>query len=139
AVDTSVISEIGAQEAAGLRQHLAADPRWRVTTWDGATQAFERHETGPERAVPWHGFRDRRTSMLRVAIRCEPWPEEAVWSHSPLLSRANGGLDDIRLRGFVLPAPWVGWLATAVAVEGPHLAFDIYEAEPTADRSQTVH
>ncbi len=137
-VDTSVVAEIDADEAKGLRAHLAADPRWRMTLWDGALLAFERHEKGQERAVPWHGFRDRRTSIVRVALRFTPWPDGSAWASSPLVSRATPGVDDIRLHAFVLSPPWTGWLGTALAIEGEHVAFDIYEAEPTGDRGQTV-
>lgn len=137
-VDASVIGEVDAEEALGLRQHLAADPRWRVTLWDGAIQAFERHETGQERAVPWHGFRDRRTSLVRVALRFEPWPQTAAWATSDLVSRVSPSDDPMRVKAFVLGQPWTGWMATAISIEGSHLALDIYDAQPTDDRSATV-
>jgi len=138
-LDATAIDRITEEQAKAIERHLAADPRWRLVEWEGALVAFLRHEAGKERTVRWDGFRERPKDVQRVAIRFEPWPATSGWGTSPYVSHVDAGNTHMTMKDFVLSdPPWAGWHATALAIEGPHLAFDVYEARPSEDRDGTI-
>lgn len=127
--DFSPVASVTKAESATIRHQLAADPRWRVGVWDGAVVAFQRDGDDDTWSVPRHGYHIDRDSIWRTSIRFDRWSDRSEWSSPELVTRVRADEQQLALRAFQLgDGPGKGMKTTALSVEGPSVAMDVFEA-----------
>jgi hypothetical protein len=131
--DGLAVTEEGARSVV---RHLAADPRWRVGVWDGVLVAFERRKEEERWIVPRHGFHSQPDRSWRGAIRFEDWPSDSDWTTSARVTRVGYQATSIPATAFA-PGGDSALIATALTVDAPALAVDVYEASPARARVYT--
>lgn len=136
--DTAALNTIDATHAAALQQHLCADPRWKVHRRSGVLTAEKRTEEGPSWRLPPSGYHDDSDRMWRVAVRFEAREAGAPWAEESMISHAMAGDPAITVDGVPLLGEQDGQLATAIVVEAPELAVEIFESGPQGDRQVTA-
>jgi len=127
------VDEEGARSVA---RHLAADPRWRLGVWDGVLVAFERRKEEDLWTVPRHGFHMLPERSWRGVVRFGDWTGSSEWASSSWVTRVGHLSTTLSATAF----PWGGdspLMATAISIDGPALALDLYEATPVRARAHT--
>jgi hypothetical protein len=135
--DTAALRDIDAGRVAAIQRHLAADPHWMLHQRDGVLTAEQRVVVGDGFRLPASGYHEESARMWRVAIRFGAAAGDP-WAEAGLISTAQAGDPTIRVEGIPLSGAQAGRLATAIAVEAPALAVDIFESGPSNDRSITA-
>jgi hypothetical protein len=139
-METSVLSELDADDAEALLVHLAADPRWRVYN-DGSVLVAARRSQ--DRSGDWtvsaSGYHDDDGAPWRILLRFDGWPAAHPWATSELVARAKASAGRAHLGGFV-PANSVyeGNVITAMSVESDLVSLDVYESGPQEARPRTA-
>ena len=136
--DTAALSTIDAAHADALQQHLCADPRWKVHRRSGVLTAEKRTRLGSAWRLPPSGYHEDSERMWRIAVRFDDRDPDATWAESELVSLAQAGDPTITVNGTPLLGEQDGQLATAIVVEAPQLAVEIFEAGPEGDRRITA-
>lgn len=122
------------READSVLRHLAADPRWRVGWWDGALLAFARRPEGERFTVPRDGVHRQEGTWWRTDLRFEPWDPTSAWATSSRVTRVTPDRSAVGTAAFHLPGDL---RATAITIEGPVLALDVFEATTRPGRPRT--
>jgi hypothetical protein len=125
--DLSTLEQITAAKRDRFLRHVAADPRWRLGTRDGALVAFKRRSDADRWTVPLRGYHESETDAWRAALRFTPWMTGAPWMDSPLISEAAATDPKIRLAVFTLDQRR-DFQAVAMRWKGEHITYELYEA-----------
>ncbi len=122
-----------------LSQHLAADPRWRVTMLQGAFVALLRRAHGESWTVSRLGFHQHESGHAwRTLLRFTPWSQGHLWADAPTIHRVQATSSHIEVPAFFSgQAPWDGLPATALVVEAPQVELEVYEVGPPEPRVAT--
>lgn len=136
--DLSALAEV--EDARLLSQHLAADPRWRVTMLQGAFVAVLRRADGETWTVTRLGFHQHESGHTwRTLLRFSPWSQGHLWADAPIIQRVPADTSEIDLPAyFSATPPWDGLLATDLVVEAPQVALEVYEVGPPEPRVATL-
>lgn len=115
---------------------LAADPRWRVTEEDGAQVAYLRVQDGAGWSVPRSGYhRSADGALWRADVRAGAWGTGAKWLASPWVKRLTPGQGKAHMMSWVMADPALrGLHASAMSIESPGIAVDLFEAGGTSGR-----
>lgn len=138
AADTAGLSTLDANDAAAIQRHLAADPRWRLHHRGGVLTAEQRVEDDDGWHLPANGYHSDDMRTWRVAIRFGAHGAGDPWVDSGLTSISQAGDPTIVVEGIPLTEGQDGHLATAIVIEAPELALEIFEVAPEGDRSITA-
>ena len=136
--DTAGLNTIDATRSAALQQHLCADPRWKVHRRNGVLTAEQRAPVGSSWRLPPSGYHEDHERMWRVAVRFDDRDPDAIWAESEMVSPAQAGDPTITVEGIPLLGEQDGQLATAIVLEAPELAVEIFESGPQGDRRITA-
>ncbi len=119
-----------------LFEVFAADPRWRVTEEDGAMVAYLRVADGAGWSVPRSGYhRSTDGATWRVDVRAGAWGPASKWLTSPYVKHLAPGVGKARMTSWVMADPAMrGLHASAMSIESPGVAVDLFEAGGSVDR-----
>ena len=119
-----------------LFEVFAADPRWRVTEEDGALVAYLRVADGAGWSVPRSGYhRSTDGATWRVDVRAGAWGSSSKWLTSPYVKHLAPGIGKARMTSWVMADPAMrGLHASAMSIESPGVAVDLFEAGGPVDR-----
>jgi hypothetical protein len=122
-----------------LFEVFAADPRWRVTEEDGAMIAYLRVADGAGWSVPRSGYhRSADGATWRVDVRAGAWDPTSRWLTSPYVKHLPPGIGKARMTSWVMADPAMrGLHASAMSIESPGVAVDLFEAGGAVDRPHT--
>ena len=138
-VDHSWLEGVDGAAREAVLAYAAADPRWRVTEEDGTLIALRRVQDANGWMVPRTGYHTGKDATWRVGLRFGAWDGASPWTQSADVSRVGPRDTTIRLKAFVVGMSGTyGQRASALSVDGDHLAFDVYELAKDDDRSHTV-
>lgn len=140
-VDPSGVAALDEAHAAAVMDMLAADPRWRVTRWEGGEMALARAQGEDEAwTVPVSGYLgDGSARLWRTAVRFGPRGPEDPWASSSLVARAPPHGPTVAGLGWRMgEGAWKGWWVSALVVQGPLGALEIHELSPELDLDQTA-
>ena len=128
-VDLSSLTRLDAGTATRFEAHLAADPRWRVTRWDGATVAVQRER------LPW-GWSVGVGGYNAVAgqgawctgVQFSPWLPDTPWASAPQVVHRQAA----EASYFVVPRrlegnAWSGQWSAALEIDGPAVGLFLHE------------
>jgi len=136
--DLSTLELVTAGKRDLFMRHIAADPRWRLVTRDGALVAFQRQADGERWTVPLRGYHETDTSAWRAALRFTAWKPGAPWRDSPLISEARATDTQIKLAVFSLDQR-KDLQAVAMRWSGSHVSYELFEADrDVSDLPRTV-
>jgi hypothetical protein len=143
AVDHAWLGRLDDRALAGLIAACAADPAWRVVEEGGVLVAHRRVEDGQGWSVARTGFHAPAAPSggvtWRVDLRFGAWPATSPWRTSPNVLRADAAATRLVVRAFTARAvETYGLRATALSVDGPKVAFDVYELGADDARATTV-
>ncbi|MFT5681920.1 MAG: hypothetical protein ACI8RZ_002838 [Myxococcota bacterium] len=136
--DTAALGTIDEAGAEAIQRHLSADPRWKLHHRGGVLTAEQRVETDDGWRLTPSGYHAEPTRLWRVAIRFGERATEDPWEDAGLISTSQAGEPEIVVEGIPLSGEQAGRLATAIVVEAPMLAVEIFESAPSNDRSITA-
>lgn len=138
AADTAGLGAIDAEGSAAIQRHLAADPRWKLHHRGGVLTAEQRVEHDDGWRLPPSGYHDDSDRLWRVAVRFGERGAGDPWADAGLISTSQAGDPEIVVEGIPLSGAQAGRLATAIVVEAPEFAVEIFESGPSNDRSITA-
>ena len=138
AADTSGLSTIDDAHALAIQRHLSADPRWKVHKRNGVITAEQRTSVADGWRLLPSGYHEDAERMWRVAVRFDERGPGDPWADAGLISESTAGDAEIKVDGIPLSGEQRGRMATAIVVEAPSLAVEIFESGPETDRSITA-
>lgn len=138
-VDLGVLDSIGQSTVRPLvLQHLAADPRWRVTRYQGAWVALRRDLERGRWSAPRDGHHLDKGGQWRAVLRFGSWDQRYSWSNSELIARSPARERRVQVTAFTPPTLDAGQVSTALSAEGESVALEIFERGPETDRPHTA-
>lgn len=138
--DLSALDTIDEGEVAVLAEHLAANPRWRLTLWEGALIAMLRVEDSRlGRTVPWAGYHQTETEKWRASLRLSGREEASAWRSSSLVDRFTPAENSLKLHGWQPEGEGMyAWRCAALEANGKNVALEIHELSPNLELSRTA-
>lgn len=134
-VDASGLTLLDAAHARHLQEKLAADPRWRVTRWEGVVLALQRVAEGAGWTLPASGYHSSSGRQWRVALRFGDRRPGDSWLNPELTVHAAPSPSQVDGVGWPLtPSQWT----SALVIEGGAGALEVHELAPTLDLQQTA-
>jgi hypothetical protein len=124
--DATGLSAVTAENADAVLRQLAADPRFRVTTQDGAIVAARRMKDGNDWAVGFEGFHLAKRGAWRALVRMTPYTN-SPWDVSQLVSRADASAGAIRCIAF-RPTSHPTWDTVALQWKGPVATLEVLDS-----------
>lgn len=139
-LETETLAEIGKDDVDAVVGQLAADPRWRVYEEDDVLVAARRVSDGAGGwTIPANGYHPSETGPWRVMLRFDAWPSSHPWRQSEFVARVPAGQPTAKVSGFVpYQSVYEGNVITALSIEGPALALDVYESSHEDGRERTA-
>jgi len=137
-MDTSSLAELDEDGASALLLHLAADPRWRVFEDRDVVLAARRVKLEQGWTVPASGYHPGPEGPWRVVLRFGSLSDDHPWKASPYVAEVPAEAGHAKVEGFVPEASvYEGRVITALRIEGPQVALDIYETGDEDGRPRT--
>lgn len=137
-MDTQPLADLDDDGQQALVALLAADPRWRVYQDHELLLAARRESATDGWSVSATGYHNGDDGPWRTVLRFGAYEPDHPWVTSPAIAQVPAGTTQARIRGFV-PASSVyqGKVITAVRIEAPAVALDLYETGPEDGRPRT--
>lgn len=138
--DLSPLERIDAAELPTLTEHLAANPRWRLTRWEGALVAFRRVEDSRlGRTLGWAGYHSTDDATWRSLLRLSARDPASEWSRSPLVGRFRPTDSSLKLQAWQPPGEGrYDWRAAALEANGPVVSLEIHEEARNLELTRTA-
>lgn len=138
--DLTALNSIDESELATLTEHLAANPRWRLTRWEGALIAMLRvDDSALGRTVPWAGYHQAADAQWRASLRLSARDESSAWRSSSLVNRFSPEDNSLKINGWQPDGEGMyAWRSAALEANGPVVALELHELSPTLELSHTA-
>lgn len=139
--DVSPLAHLTAEQVGVLRDELAEDPRWKVTTWAGATVAMERQRQGDGWSVGWGGYAGA-DPVARVALWLDapPWGPEV--RHNDVRDQdakaAGSAASPLIVASWPSTGAWAGRSGALLAVRGQTAALEVHELAKDLQLARTA-
>lgn len=138
--DLTPLDAIDQGELAVLTEHLAANPRWRLTRWEGALIAMLRvDDSRLGRTVPWAGYHRGEAEQWRASLRLSARDEASAWRSSSLVNRFTPADNSLKIHGWQPEGEGMyAWRSAALEANGMQVALEIHELSPDLELSRTA-